>query len=260
MSTHGQSEATIDKERRLGSALTIGMRVAAAKFSRHGFRYFHFDANAGSGWNDLFDVPGSPAVFWSLASQYLADMRTYGFFAELDHDRAQQLVAAAPENYAKNTFIFARDNEQVLEVFIEFIRQSGERPEFAVGSIICDPNGWLYRNARGHGAPIMGLRRLSIVCPRIDIILNLNARTYRLQKASGHHVDSPRAVLQSLNKLHWLVSRTHRGRDEFLLAVGRNFPTGPHAALGMHPLDSDQGRHVLTLVEGQRQRGLFDVA
>lgn len=260
MSEHGQSEATIDKERRLGSALTIGMRVAAAKFNGKGFSYFHFDANAGSGWNDLFNVPGSPAVFWSLASQYLPNMRTYGFFAEIECSRARQLVTATPEIYAKNTFVFARDNEQVLEVFIEFIRQSGERPEFAVGSIICDPNGWLYRNARGEGAPIMGLRRLSIICPRIDIILNLNARTYRLQKASGHRVDSPREVLHSLNKSHWLVSRTHRGRDEFFLAVGRNFPTGNHAALGMHTLESEQGRHVLTLIEGQRQRGLFDVA
>ena len=47
----GQSIATVDKERRIAAAMSVSMRIANGAFGRKGYRYWHFDANAGSGWN-----------------------------------------------------------------------------------------------------------------------------------------------------------------------------------------------------------------
>ena len=249
MDNQGQSRATIDKERRIGSALAIGMRITADKFGGKGFNYFHFDANAGSGWNDLVNVPGSPRVFWALADQYLTTLPFFGFFAEQNNLRAQTLLTAIPPAYLRNSFVFARDNEQVLDVFAQFIRQR-DRPQYAIGSIIVDPDGWFYRSAKGQGAPVNGLQRFSREFPRIDIILNLNGRTYRLQKPHGHAVLSPCQVLASLNKTYWLVGYTHYGGSSFLLASGRNTRTSDHKAIGMYTLNSAEGQRIINVIEG----------
>jgi hypothetical protein len=254
---HGQSRATIDKERRIGALLATNMRIIGRRFGGSRFRYFHFDANAGSGWNDLIDVPGSPRVFWDLADQYLQNMPFRAFFAEIIKSRTMALLQAIPPAYKHCSFVFPSDNEEVLQVFAECIRRY-ERPDKAMGSILIDPNGWFYRNAKGEGPPLAGLRDFANEFPRIDIALNINSRTYQLQHASGHNVQSPEDVLQSLNKNHWLVSEATYGHSRFLLAVGRNFNTGSHRGLGMHALDSAEGRYIMNRAEGGRQGGLFD--
>jgi hypothetical protein len=257
MGEQGQSfEATIDKERCLGSALAIGMSIATAKFSGRGFCYWHFDANAGSGWNRQAGVDGSPVVFHRIADAYLTGLKRQAFFCDLN--------AAALDELSKRlgrwpAYLFGGDNEEAIEVFAERIRQA-EKPHFALGSVIVDPNGYWYRNAKGEGAPVKALTRFAAEFPRIDIVLNLNTRSYKLQRAQGHDVKPPIEVLASLHKTHWLVRRTQAGGDQFLLAVGRNVETGDHKRLGFHKLASVEGNHIMAIVEGERQKGLFDAA
>jgi hypothetical protein len=251
----GQSAATLDKERCLGSALTIGMNVGdRPKFSGRGFSYWHFDANAGSGWNDLAGVDGSPVVFHRVPDQHLRILKREAFFCDINVAALRELSGRLGDWPG---YLFPDDNEDALTVFAERIRQV-ERPEFAVGSIIVDPNGYWFRNAKGEGAPVKSLTRFAAVFPCIDIVLNLNVRTYKLQRAQGQDVRSPIEVLESLRKKYWLVRRTQAGGDQFLLAVGRNIPTGDHKRLGFHKLDSDEGRHIMTIAHGKRQGGLFD--
>jgi hypothetical protein len=247
----GQSAVTLDKERRLASMLSISMRIANRKFGGKRWTYFHFDANAGCGWNAEVDVPGSPLVFWTLAEQHLTDMPIVAFFAEHNAALAAYLLRRLPARFADRSFIFKHDNETVLDVFAEYIRRR-ERAAYAVGSIIVDPNGWFYRSAKGEGAPVDGLRRFAREFPRIDIALNLNARSYRLLLANGQQVEPPRAIMRAL-KAHWLVGRTQHGGNEYLLAFGRNMAAGGHAAVGMHRLDSPAGHAIVNRVEGGRQ-------
>jgi hypothetical protein len=255
---HGQSiEATIDKERCLGAALSMSMKIANAKFGGRGFSYWHFDANAGSGHNDLVDVPGSPIVFHITADACVTGMRRCAFFCDLN-------VAALKELYDRrlttewktNSYLIPGDNEESLDVFAEVIRQSGEKPQYVIGSVLIDPNGWFYRNGAGRGAPVDSLIRFARTFPRIDIVLNLNARTYRLQRGSGHKVLPPRAVLASLAKAFWLVRCTHHGANDWLLAVGRNMETGDHKKLGFWKLESAEGEAIINKVEGGRQSEL----
>src|SRR4051812_1061599 len=80
----GQSAATIDKERRIAACLSVGMKIAEAKFGQSGFAYWHLDANAGSGWNEEVNVPGSPLVFWQVANLYLNGLGPRAFFCDRD--------------------------------------------------------------------------------------------------------------------------------------------------------------------------------
>ena len=105
--------------------------------------------------------------------------------------------------------------------------------------------------------PLVGLPLFAAKFPRIDIILNLNARTYRMQRGDGQAVMPPRDVLASLHKRHWLVRRTRFGSgNDWLLSIGRNVETGEHRAMGFHKLDSPMGRDTMMRVEGQRQGDL----
>lgn len=255
----GQSIATIDKERCLSSALAIGMQIANTKFGGRGYRYWHFDANAGSGFNEKVGVPGSPIVALIGADEYLAGMRLDAVFCDRDGEAMAALQQRIQENqkWAKASTLLTADNEDGLKLFAERIRRSGEKPEYAIGFALADPNGYWFRNKDGDGPPIEGLTRLTREFPRIDIGLNLNTRIYRLQKPHGHVVQEPLAVLGSLNKKHWLVRRTQHGGNEYLLAVGRNVPTDGHSAMGFHKLASPAGQEIINIVSGGRQFDLF---
>jgi hypothetical protein len=256
MRGHGQSfENTVDKERAIWSAISISLQVGSARKLRdRGFTFWFLDANAGSGHNDFANVPGSPVVFHLAADRWLRGLRRCAFLCDINRDAITHLSDRLGA-WSSSSILLPYDNEEVLEVFAERIR-SCENPRFAVGCIIADPNGYWYRNARGEGPPIKGLVKFASEFPRIDIVLNLNARAYRLQRGQGHGVLPPLEVLASLKKKYWLVRYTkHRG-DHWLLAVGRNFETDPHSSLGFHRLDSEAGRAIMMLVEGGRQGDL----
>lgn len=249
----GQSRATIDKERRIGSALTVCMRIAANKFGGKGYSYWHADLNAGSGHNEIINVPGSPLVFYELAHEYLSSLPPEIFFAERRRETAVQLLKhCQASEWQGKTYIFPHDNEEVLEVFAECIRQR-ERPRFAIGTILIDPNGWFYRNRAGEGPPVDGLLKFVHEFPRIDVVANLNVRTFKLQRAQGHRVPDLTELLMSLNKQYWLISRAQYGGDRFIQLIGRNVETGPHKALGIHRVDSPEGREISEWMNGNRQ-------
>lgn len=255
-STQGQSLATIDKERCIGSALSLGMQVAASKLA--GFPFWHFDANSGCGWNNEVDVPGSPLVFWNLAEARMPNMRVRAFFSEIEKPSILQLQERLrfSERAAACSYLLPGDNAEGIEVFAQMVRDH-DKPHFAVGSLIVDPNGYFYRSKQGIGAPVDQVIAFTAEFPRVDIILNLNTRQYRLQAAHKFPQLSVPEMFAVLNKKHWLVRLTHHGTNEFLLAVGRNMPTGEHKGLGMHAISSPEGQHILFRVEGSRQGALL---
>jgi hypothetical protein len=258
MGGQGQGfEATIDKERCLGAALTIGTKIAS-KFSGSGFSYWHFDANAGCGHNRTCEVPGSPVVFHTVADACLNGMQRRAFFCDHNQVMLDELATRLPLNWKSSSYLLPGDNEDGLEVFSECIQNSGERSSYAIGSVIVDPNGYWYRNGTGEGPPVVGLLRFAAKFPRVDIILNLNVGAYWRQRGAGQHVLPPRDVLASLNKANWLVRYTAHGQNRWLLAVGRNIETGDHRKLGFHKLDSIEGHAVMLKAERGRQGDLLD--
>lgn len=251
--SQGQSAVTIDKERRIASALSIGMIIGSNSFAGRGFKFWHFDANAGSGWNHDVRVPGSPMVFWSVARERLLGMEPVPFFCDINEGAMRALSGVLPREAKARSVLLPGDNEEGLEVFAEYIRRSGEKPRYAIGSVIIDPNGYFYRNKDGIGAPVNALQWFCREFPRIDIILNLNIRTYQLQRGAGQAVKLPADVLDSLNKSHWLVARAGRARSRFLLAIGRNVKTSAHHTLNIYDRESSIGRYILNAAGSDRQ-------
>ena len=257
----GQSLATIDKERRIGAALSVGMRIGSSCFADKGFRYWHFDGNSGSGWNEAVNVPGSPLVFWQVAALNLKGMLPRPFFCDIDREAMRRLQVRLRETpvAAASSVLLPGDNEAALDVFAECIRKF-ENPRFALGSLLVDPNGYYYRTPKGTGAPIGALNWFCREFLRIDITLNLNVRTYQLQSKHQHNVLPPREVLSSLNKAYWLVGRARTKGGRFLQAVGRNTPTGDIKTLQLYRAESEIGQFILDWAEGKRQGELDDVS
>lgn len=265
MTTQGQSRATIDKQRCIASALSIGLRIAesfAIKQRWKQFNFWHFDANAGCGWNALAKVPGSPLVFHAMADEFLARMQRQAFFCDLNEGALHELQNRLSHNrdHLRSSYLFHGDNEDALAVFAERIRSCETKPEHAIGCVIVDPNGYWYRDKDGVGAPTGAVAAFTGAFPKIDLVLNLNTRFYRLARTKpwGSNMPPPRDLLSSLSKRYWLVKRTSVGGDEFLLAVGRNKQTGDHRCLGMHKLESLEGQEIVSRVEGGRQGKLLD--
>jgi hypothetical protein len=252
----GQSLATIDKERRIGAALAIGMRIASASpFAGKGFRFWHFDANAGSGFNDAIGVPGSPIVFWEAANRHLRGLEPSPFFCDINTTHMRALQQALIEKGGPS-ILLPGDNDEALLHFGKCIEFAGDRPAFAVGTVVVDPNGYYYRNKQNIGVPIRALNWFLPRFPRMDVVLNLNTRTYRMQKAHGHDVLAPRDLLASLHKRYWLVGLTSHGGDTFLIAIGRNMATGDYQSAGLYKAHSAIGEGILNAAEGGRQFGL----
>ena len=253
-SSQGQSiSATVDKERCLGAALAVGTKIMNGKFNGKGFAYWHFDANAGCGWNEDAGVEGSPVIFHRIADRYLTGVERRAFFCDINEKVIIQLSRRFEGTpWARCSHILHGDNEEGLEVFAECIRQSRERSEMACGSVLVDPNGYFYKSAKGIGAPTRGLVEFAAEFPRIDLILNLNVRTFWLQHGAGHAVIPPTEVLDSLNKKCWLVRFTNYSGHKFLLAVGRNVKTSPHAAIGFFTLESEGGKEVMSIADNDK--------
>ena len=248
----GQSSVTIDKERRIAAALAVTMRIAGAKFGNSRYSYWHFDANAGCVWNEEVGVPGSPLVFWHNARKMLNGMRPVPFFCDHNENSMAELQTrlAGNDDSARQSIIIHGDNEEGLEVFAETIRHH-ENPQHAMGTVIVDQNGYWYRDKNGVGAPVNAVTKFAREFPKIDIVLNLNAGWYGRFKSSFPGLTPSGDVLDGLGKRHWLGSMTG-GQSRFLLAVGRNLPTGDLKSLGMHDRNSPLGRSTIARESGER--------
>jgi len=264
----GQSVKTLDKERKIGAAESIGMTIVNGMARHHAWRrskpYFHLDLNAGSGWNDIAGCPGSPFVFLELAQQKITHLPLYAWFCDINPDtvgKLERLLVRHGHLPQLGVSLICDDNRSVIQRFAEQIRRR-ERPEYALGSLLCDPNAWFHRNAKGEGVPVQEILEFAAEFPRIDIILNVNYRIYHCHRGAGIKMPNsaharmltPEQIRTALGREHWLVSRQHHGPgDSFWLAIGRNCKTGDYTKLGLHHWESEHGRMIMQIVEGFRQ-------
>jgi len=261
----GQGIGTARKQELFYHANAVGMRIVVSKAQLSRFPFWLFDGNCGSGWNDEVGVIGSPINAHKVADWVgLAASRRQFYFC--DRNRASMVALqdrlAADPAWEACSHLLNGDNEEGLALFGQRIADR-EKPEFAVGAVIVDPNGWFYRDRKGEGPPIDGLQAFAQQFKRIDIILNLNVRTYVLQKGQaqkghGPGVMRPTEVLRCLHRNNWLVGRIKVGQSRFWVAVGRNVATGDHRKVGLYHIDSKEGREVMLFAESGRQGGLFD--
>lgn len=246
-SIHGQGSGTILKERSFASALTLGLQISQkpklAKYS-----YFHADLHCGPGWNHERQCAGSPAVFLR-AAEAVGRSNYHAFFVDKERSHIAALEATVlmgnPRCYA-----MCGDNESVLPVLERFIINAGEKPRYAIGSVLIDPNGYL------DGVPVDALRKFAARFERMDLILNFNMRTKRLgeshiQKGTGRWASKTWLDLAEMPAAfsrpyqYGLIQERVTYGDPFVTMVLRNIDTGDHRALGLVKMTSPQGERIV---------------
>jgi len=243
----GQGLSTIDKERRIAGMLDINMRIVRARCPGAIFR--HIDLNAGCGWNAEFGVKGSPLVFVELAEKYLAG-RWEAVFYEIDEARATELwmrLRGIPR-----CTVLPLDNRTFRERAVHMA------PD-AVGAVLADPNGWLYRSPQGIGDPVEEMAQFFREHRRMDLIANLNLRFYKSARgaarklathAGAFSMPSLEQMPQLFSKRHGLIgTRLHNGHTTFVQIILRNIPTNDYKALGWYHLDSPEAAEIYRYAE-----------
>ena len=260
----GQGASTIRKEQGFRQLFCDSLRLASAPtISRYPF--WHIDLNAGSGHNDLVGCDGSPVAFGQEA---MGAGRFYrSFLVDRDFESIaslRQTMVAVPMPDDSTRAFLACDNAEALPAIASRIR-SQENPAYAVGLVLCDPNGW-------KGVPFDALAAFAAEFPRIDIVLHLNCNLFRSVagcKLSRHeHIregfadwPSPEEVVARLCRPNWLIRNVSRAAGHnFTTLLGRTSSQGIRQFADFFPLSSLTGRQILTTlrrVDGTDQLRLF---
>lgn len=211
--------------------------------------YWHIDLNAGCGWNKGACCPGSPIMFALEAAK--VKKRCRAFFCDSNLASIEELRVRMAELTPENMDVryLTCDNAESLQVFAQVIRAHERRPEWALGTCLCDPNGW-------KGLPLDALAEFFGFFKRIDAILNLNASLwamFRGCKESNHtntkrHHDKPdlEGVVARLSKEHWYISNPRgSGGMRFVTLIGRNMEIGKHQFSDFYNLKSAKGQAIL---------------
>ena len=249
----GQGPTTEFKLRGIQSAISVTMRVATG-LQQARFPYWHIDLNSGSGINARAGCIGSPLAFLQAADTLKPNYRAT--FCDIRADAIRELKERVGAN--PRCECHCGNNRDVLPIVADRIRRAERNPHFAMGTVICDPNGYFY----GGQVPANAMAAFCREFPRIDVILNLNVRTRRLirgcvEKRRAGWEDVKCLALDEipsfLNRKHWLIRNLiSKGGDQFVLMIGRNYRLGDHRAMGFHHMESKQGQSILAAVEGCR--------
>lgn len=245
----GQGPTTEWKERRIQAILHVSQSLA--KKQPH-YTYWHADLNSGSGFNENANCIGSPLAFLGAAQQ--AGRQNFRAVF-VDHDeRLIEALMKTPIGQDKRCACFNCDNGEILPVLSEMICAQERRPHYAFGSLIVDPNGYF-----GDEVPLNQLVTFCSEFPRMDMVLNLNVRTYQLMrphiaKGIGKWNGKVCPALSDLPKLlsrpHWLVCKVIGQRSRFVLLVGRSYKAGDHAAIGLYHMDGERGQQIIMELDG----------
>lgn len=234
----GQSgDATEIKQRGLSLAFRIGL-VVVNKIARQvpHARYFHFDLNAGGGYNHEAGCIGSPLTFHNEAR--LANCtRYFAGFCDRDKHQVESLLRLPTIRDDPQSFVLHGDNDQLLAMVPDIVSHYGERRQHAIGSILSDPNG--------ADVPIDAIIELAHICPKLDVIFHWNST---ITKRLRYGVSPQQLVLQDVVRLvrkeHWLI-REPVGIHQFTLLIGRNWRFGDWSKNGFFDLDTPRGQAVL---------------
>lgn len=233
MLKQGQGICTGDKERGLGHAFAVNLRVFTGRFNEWNYPYFHFDLNSGGGWNYEANCIGSPLAFLQQANNHACE-KFFAGFCDIDKKAVIELLRRPEIANDDRCHVFHGDNKGLIESIPQLIKAYGDKPDKAIGMVLSDPNG--------AGIPVDELEWLSYSCPKIDLVLHWNSTQFKRNRgAFGDDRPTMKSALDRLNKRYWLI-RKPLGRWQWTLLVGRNIACGGSRALGFYPLASREGQ------------------
>lgn len=250
----GQGKGTARKEDGFAALFRLLLKVSTGEAVRN-FPYWHLDLNAGVGWNDKAGCPGSPLVFLREAARVGRPCRAY--FCDNDPEAAGRLQAnvlaegAPPEGSERH--VVCCDNADLLARVGAEIAADERVPELAVGSCVCDPNGFR------QWFPVGGLVDFFDRFRRIDCILNLNTSLFaRVEGCKRSANAAIRKGFEDWPELGELLGGFHKqtcfirnpskgggGRERFVTFLGTNARIKRTPFKDFYPLDSWQGQEIV---------------
>ena len=256
----GQGGTTELKVRGIGAAITVTMRICTIPKLEQ-FPYWHIDLNAGSGYNHEAGCIGSPLAFLNAAEK-VGKKNYRAFFCDINRAAISELRSTLLGN--PRCSCIHENNRVLLPEIARLIRARESNPHFAMGTVLCDPNGYFY----GDAVPTEELYQFCREFPRIDVILNLNVtirRWIRGNIAARRRGWEDKRCLRVdelpdfLNRKHWLIrDLASKGGHQFTVMVGRNHKMDDHQAMHFHHLHARQGRNIVAQVEtADVQQALF---
>lgn len=238
----GQGRHTPNKIAAIQAFLTQNMSVVKHAIGLSW--YFHFDLNAGCGFNEVAGCIGSPLAFRAAAIK--AGMpNALCFCCEMDFGAARQLQARTEDD--QSTFVTIGRNQDFVEQIPDIIRQHGADPRSAFGSILIDPN-----DHRREAIPYDGLRLLAKECPKIDVLFHfpqLAMKRIFAGVAKGTCPESAAEDCFDIEELPAVIGkrelwiRQTPDLGNFAIVVGRNTRNvKADRRTGLAHWDSDEGR------------------
>jgi hypothetical protein len=261
--TQGQGPSTPDKERKLGAMFDMqGNLYLKINALFYGPAY-HIDLNAGCGHNHAFNEPGSPIVFLDVMRARYPSVPFRAWFIDRDVAAINELKDRVANRYGHldNVSIMCADNRDAL---IQIAPQL--EPHWATGSVLADPNGWLSRNKKDKsGVPVEELKQFAHLFRRMDLLMNLNVRSYRLQSGCDYETYSAPEFGALFMRSHWLITRAaHNEHSTFICLMGRNLKTSGYKKYDWYEMNSPTGLDILNGLEiskrhfGPQNGTLFD--
>lgn len=260
----GQGGSTQGKEIAFAALMRMALGIGKAAPD---YPHWHLEMNAGSGRNDKASCDGSPLIFLRAAEEA---GRTYrAFFCDNDEAniaalRANCFSLGPPPDGCERT-VTCKDNAEFLDGVATLIR-AAENPRFALGTCLCDPNGW-------KGFPVEAIERFAALFPRIDLILNLNLSFFAMVKGAAAHPapscrpfadaekwPSPEVLVGRFHKRHWLIRNPSSAKGmRFSVLYGSNFKVKTARFMGFVPLESIAGQEIIRHLKSihPEQRELF---
>lgn len=235
MPKQGQSAIVTEaKERGLSLAFKDNLWIFRRVNKYKKFKYFHFDLNCGSGWNDDVGCIGSPIAFLDSANEVSVES-FYAAFCDNDIKAISLLNSEVKVAMDERCHCFAEDNESFISKIRNIIIENGENPDKVIGMALSDPNGTR--------VPIDALAELSIEVPRLDIAIHWNSAAFkRVRGAFG--VDRPtlELALTKIKKDYWFI-RQPIGQWQWTMLIGRNCNVSSKPE-GFYDLNSTSGQSI----------------
>ncbi len=255
MGHQGQGNGTLYKEQGYADIFRMSLRISKAP-SVAQWPYRHLDLNSGSGWNEEAHCEGSPIVFLREAVEVFRPGPINAYFCDINGESIGHLEGACHEFIRQldscTVTAKATDNGTFLDEVAASIREEERRPDLAIGTCVCDPNGF-------KGFPLESLVRFAHDFPRIDIVLNINCNLFRSvegcktsTKLPPKSVEAFRRwptvpeMIDALGRVCWMIRNPQRvSGHAFTQLIGRTLGTGKRAFGGFFSLDSPEGQKIL---------------
>jgi len=237
----GQSRHTATKIAVLEASFKQNVSVVATAIKAS--HYFHFDLNAGCGWNEKANCYGSPIAFRSAACA--ANFSSALCFCCEVNEQSAKLLANKTKHDG-STFVVCGRNQRFAEMIPHIIRRFGVSPSRAFGSILIDPN-----DQKRSAIPYEELRLVTAECPKLDVFFHfpqlamkrINGAVAKGTLRQCHaedcfHIDKMPEVIG--RDYLWIKQTPEMGN--FALVVGRNTDNiNADKSTGLVKWDSDDG-------------------